>query len=157
MQNRYGFTRSQAIGRLSHELLKTIFPLEIDDVPNFLLANPQWSGELTQHHANGGALRVMSDWSLTGAGNADTMTITEHHVTSATVDPAGNLLRLANDISQPLTAIGNYVSAVERLLRQDNPDGQAVRRALVLANKEVARCSRKLRLLRELAVSLRAL
>ncbi len=42
----YGYTREEALGRVSHELLKTHEPPPIDDVVDALRRNGRWSGEL---------------------------------------------------------------------------------------------------------------
>ena len=38
MERLYGFSAAEAIGRISHELLRTEFPRSLDEVDNELLA-----------------------------------------------------------------------------------------------------------------------
>ena len=42
----YGFSREEAIGRVSHDLLRTEFPEPLESINEKLLRNGQWSGEL---------------------------------------------------------------------------------------------------------------
>jgi len=45
----FGYTAEQAIGRLSHELLQTVFPVSLADLNATLLRDGTWSGELRHH------------------------------------------------------------------------------------------------------------
>ncbi len=49
----YGYPRADALGRSSHELLRTIHPLGLDALLAHLSARREWSGELC-HHARSG-------------------------------------------------------------------------------------------------------
>jgi PAS domain S-box-containing protein len=42
----YGFAADEAVGRSSHALLQTVFPLELTDLMSQLASRRQWSGEL---------------------------------------------------------------------------------------------------------------
>src|SRR5690349_4576318 len=42
----YGYSRAQAIGRHSHELLQTVHPAPLEEFLKTLLRERQWSGEL---------------------------------------------------------------------------------------------------------------
>jgi PAS domain S-box-containing protein len=60
----YGFAPEQAIGRRSHELLRTIFPTTVDDIRAELMRTGRWEGELTRTKADGIQVVVASRWSL---------------------------------------------------------------------------------------------
>jgi len=55
----YGFSRKEAIGRMSHELLHTEFPEPIESIKENLLRDGQWSGEL-RHVCATGAIKIVS-------------------------------------------------------------------------------------------------
>jgi PAS domain S-box-containing protein len=60
----YGWSAEEAIGRVSHELLKTEFPEPLRDIEAALLRDGSWEGELAHRHKNGTPLRVASHWLL---------------------------------------------------------------------------------------------
>jgi PAS domain S-box-containing protein len=63
-QELYGFTAEEAIGKLSNELLHSIFPVPADDIRAELLQTGRWEGELQRTRADGTEVVVASRWSL---------------------------------------------------------------------------------------------
>jgi PAS domain S-box-containing protein len=60
----YGWTPEQAIGKSSHELLRTVFPSPLDDIQAEFLRTGRWEGELKHTKADGTQVIVASRWSL---------------------------------------------------------------------------------------------
>jgi PAS domain S-box-containing protein len=60
----YGWTPEQAIGKSSHELLRTVFPSPLDDIQAEFLSTGRWEGELKHTRADGTEVVVSSRWSL---------------------------------------------------------------------------------------------
>jgi len=60
----YGWSRDEAVGRRSHDLLATRLPQLLEIVQATLLANGEWHGELWQETRDGRALVVASHWTL---------------------------------------------------------------------------------------------
>jgi len=60
----YGYTAAEAIGRRSHELLRTTFPRPLPELAAALLRDGQWQGELIDRRRDGTELAVASHWSL---------------------------------------------------------------------------------------------
>jgi len=60
----YGWTAQEALGRKSHDLLKTKFPKPIAQIHAELLANGSWQGDLPQQHKDGRCMLISTDWSL---------------------------------------------------------------------------------------------
>jgi PAS domain S-box-containing protein len=60
----YGWTAAEAIGRRSHQLLKTEFQMPVDELRAELLRNDRWEGELQKTKADGSRVVVASRWSL---------------------------------------------------------------------------------------------
>ena len=63
-QELYGFTAEEAIGKRSHELLRTVFPAPIEDIRVEVLRTGRWEGELKRTKADGSEVVVASRWSL---------------------------------------------------------------------------------------------
>jgi PAS domain S-box-containing protein len=56
----YGFTRREAIGQVSHSLLRTVFPQPMDDLDDRLAREGRWEGELVHTSRSGAKLTVSS-------------------------------------------------------------------------------------------------
>jgi two-component system cell cycle sensor histidine kinase/response regulator CckA len=66
----YGWTRDEALGHISHELLKTEFPVPIGEIQERLGANGHWEGELTHKRKDGSELKVASRWAVRKGGDS---------------------------------------------------------------------------------------
>ncbi len=60
----FGWTREEAIGKTSYELLKTRFPLNLMEITARLLSQGRWNGELTHTTRTGETIIVSSRWAL---------------------------------------------------------------------------------------------
>ena len=60
----YGWTRAEAVGRDSHDLLKTVFPRPLHDLEAAMKAHGAWEGELTHTRRDGCPVIVASRWVL---------------------------------------------------------------------------------------------
>lgn len=60
----YGWPPGEAIGKSSHELLRTVFPSPLDKINAELLRTGRWEGELKHTKADGTGVVVSSRWSL---------------------------------------------------------------------------------------------
>ena len=60
----YGWTADEAVGRVSHALLKTIFSAPLDHIEAELLRTGCWEGELVHALKDGTRVTVASRWSL---------------------------------------------------------------------------------------------
>jgi PAS domain S-box-containing protein len=58
----YGFTRAEAMGRLSHVLLRTQFPTPLASIEATAARDGRWDGELTHRCADGRTILVESRW-----------------------------------------------------------------------------------------------
>jgi two-component system sensor kinase FixL len=69
MERLYGYKAEEAVGSISHELLRTEFPLSLDTIATELKKAGRWNGELIHHRRDGRRLIVASQWSLWQEGN----------------------------------------------------------------------------------------
>jgi PAS domain S-box-containing protein len=60
----YGWTPGEAMGRRSQDLLRTVFPVAIEDINAELLQTGRWEGELRHTKSDGATVVVSSRWSL---------------------------------------------------------------------------------------------
>lgn len=67
----YGWSRDDAIGRMSHELLQTVFPEPFDEIKRALLEKRRWEGELRHTLRGGGNVIVSSRWAVRDAQNEE--------------------------------------------------------------------------------------
>lgn len=58
----YGWSRAEALGKVSHELLKTEFPLPLRKINAQILETGEWQGELKQFTKTGRAIYLNSHW-----------------------------------------------------------------------------------------------
>jgi two-component system sensor kinase FixL len=151
MQRRYGFTAEQAVGQISHHLLKTIFPVPLTNIQAVLLKEKCWRGGLIHRHVNGYAIMVMTHWNLDFQGSLDCDTVTEFHSDATSMEIADLFAIMANELSQPLTAIAIYLNGARRSLQRDAPDVEVACNAMALAAGQVERSTALVMLMRSLA------
>jgi protein-histidine pros-kinase len=63
----YGWPRDQAVGKLSHELLQTVFPVPFTEIQEKLQTVGHWEGELRHTMRGGGLVIVSSRWAVRDA------------------------------------------------------------------------------------------
>ena len=64
LERLYGFSSADAVGRVSHEILKTEFPRSLKEIEGTLFDTGEWRGELLQRKHDGSQVVVASHWSL---------------------------------------------------------------------------------------------
>jgi fatty-acyl-CoA synthase len=60
----YGWTKEEAIGRVSHDLLRTEFPKPLEEIDSELVRSGRWEGKLVHSTRNGDRVVVESRWTL---------------------------------------------------------------------------------------------
>jgi two-component system, LuxR family, sensor kinase FixL len=151
----YGWTREEAVGKVSHQLTQTIFPAPLEQINAELLRTGRWEGELVHTKRDGSKVIVASRWSMhqdergrpvaTLETNND---ITERkraedalhhaqaelaHVTRVTT--LGEMTAsIAHEINQPLAAVVNNASAGLRWLAANNLEEARQSTELVIAD-----------------------
>lgn len=64
----YGWTHEEAIGQISHDLLRTQFPKPLNDIQSTLFRDGQWTGELIHTARSGMTIPVSANWTLLQGG-----------------------------------------------------------------------------------------
>lgn len=60
----YGFTKNEAIGKIEYDLLKTIFPIPLQEIRDTFLKQGKWSGEIIQTTKDNKQIVVKDYWLL---------------------------------------------------------------------------------------------
>jgi two-component system sensor kinase FixL len=138
----YGWRREEAIGKVSHQLLQTVFPEPLEQITAELCRVGRWEGELVQRRRDGSKVTVASRWSVRRGEDGQPLAtletnndITERrrteedlqqvqaelaHVTRVTT--LGELAAsIAHEVNQPLTGIVTNGAAGLRWLGQQPP------------------------------------
>jgi two-component system CheB/CheR fusion protein len=120
----YGYSRSESLGRTSHELLRTRFPQPFAEIEQAIEQHGIWSGELRHLTRAGLEIIVESRWQLTCIGerkfvletNRD---ITERKAAQEALRRADHqkdefLAMLAHELRNPLAPIRNAAALLTR-------------------------------------------
>ncbi len=60
----YGYTREEALGKVTHDLLKAEYPQPLPKIYEKLLRDTRWEGEIVHTRCDGRRLTVFSRWAL---------------------------------------------------------------------------------------------
>jgi PAS domain S-box-containing protein len=66
----YGYTKQAALGRVSHDLLRTKFPEPLSAIKTKLVTQNVWQGDLEHMHRDGHQILVSSRWALRRDGDS---------------------------------------------------------------------------------------
>ena len=147
----YGWTEAEAVGKVSHELVQTIFPAPLEKITENLSRTGRWEGDLIHTSRNGRQVTVASRWSLLKDERGRSMAIletnndiTERKLSEERLQQAqaelahfnrattlGELAAsIAHEINQPLAATVTNGDACLRLLDRDRLDKRELREIL---------------------------
>jgi PAS domain S-box-containing protein len=119
---RYGWTSEEALGRISHSLLRTQFSEPLEEIEDQLFHDRRWEGELVHATRDGGRIVVASQWVLQhdDAGLPRSILEINHDITERTRAEAKfrKLLESASDAMVIFDSAGRIVlinSQTERL------------------------------------------
>jgi PAS domain S-box-containing protein len=73
----YGYSREEAIGRVSHDLFHTEFPEPLERIREKLLRDGQWGGDLRHTCASGSKITVSTRWVVERDGSGNITSVLE--------------------------------------------------------------------------------
>jgi PAS domain S-box-containing protein len=73
----YGWPREQAMGKVSRDILKTVFPQPLAEIESQVYESSHWEGELVHRRRDGTAVVVSSRWALRTNGGGQPISILE--------------------------------------------------------------------------------
>jgi PAS domain S-box-containing protein len=74
---RYGWSKQEAIGRMTHQLLQTEFPQPLEEINAQLQRESFWEGELEHSRRDGKRIVVASRWVLRRSDNSQSQAVME--------------------------------------------------------------------------------
>lgn len=87
-EEKYGWSKRDAIGNVSHDVLNTVFPQPLDVINFELLNKGVWKGELIHTRVDGSRVKVQSSWHLYRDEQGGLCTVLEVNDNFFTVHPA---------------------------------------------------------------------
>lgn len=148
----YGWTKDEAIGKSSHELMQTVFSVPFEEINETLFRTDRWEGELIHAKRDGTKVVVASRWSLQRDERGEPLAIleTNNDITErkraeeelqktqaelahiARVTTMGELTSsIAHEVNQPLAAIVTSGNACLRWLSNDPPNIEEARQTVM--------------------------
>jgi len=170
-EEQYGWTSAEAVGRVSHEIAKTVFPIPLPQIKEILTRTGRWEGELIHSTRDGTPVTVASRWALQrdDQGNSLAVLETNNDITerrrieddlqkarakltqASRVMSMGELVAsIAHEVNQPLGAIVTNGQACVRLLSRDVPDVGKSREVIDRMIKDGIRASEVIKRIRSL-------
>jgi len=105
----YGWTKTEAIGQTTHDLLKTSFPKPLSDIISQIRSRGKWSGELQHKAKDGRDLTVQSSWLAEREEQGEVKSILESNVDIT------ERKRLQEKLEDSATQLEEYASQMEQL------------------------------------------
>jgi PAS domain S-box-containing protein len=156
----YGWKSEQAVGRIAHQLLQTVFPAPLEQITATLLRDGRWEGELLHIKSDGTKVSVASRWSLQHDETGRPLRTLETNDDLTVRKRAESALRRTQDTylaeAQQLSQTGSFgwnlssgqifwseetfrifgydplsVPTIERVLQRVHPDDLAVTRQVI--------------------------
>ena len=161
-EERYGWSREEAVGKVSHEIVGTVFPGPLSDINAELTRTGRWEGELIHARRDGTQLVTASRWALQRdeQGNPVAVLETNNDITErkraeealqkvqtelthvTRVMTLGELTAsIAHEVNQPLSAIVTNGNACLRWLGGAQPNFGEARLAVGRIIKDSYRAS----------------
>jgi len=161
-EERYGWNREDAIGKISHDIVRTGFPASLVEINAELTRTGRWEGELLHTRRDGSVVTVASRWALQRdeQGNPVAVLETNNDVTerkraeealqkvqselahATRVMTLGELTAsIAHEVNQPLAAIVTNANACLRWLGGAQPNLVEARQAVERIIKDGYRAS----------------
>ena len=110
----YGFSKEEALGKIPRDLLKTKFPIPIEQIIEALLHTGKWEGELVHQKADGSKIFVASHWVLHRDNNGKPVAIIEVNNDITERIAAENALQASEQRwATTLASIGDAVIATD--------------------------------------------
>jgi PAS domain S-box-containing protein len=167
----YGWSAEEAIGQVSHRLMRSDFPIPLRAITRILERDGKWEGEITHTKRDGSGVLVASRWSIQRGehGRLPAILETNNDITAARraeeelrqaqsnlahvnrVSTLGEMTAsIAHEVSQPIAAMVASAGAGQRWLTAGNIE--EVQQSLARISKDGHRASEVISRIRALSM-----
>lgn len=116
-EERYGWSSAEAVGKVSHQLTRTVFPAPLEEINEELLGTGRWEGELVHAKRDGTPVVVASRWSLLKDEQGSPIAILETNNDITKRREAEQRLRVQYTVTQILSESARFQEATPRILQ----------------------------------------
>jgi peptidoglycan/LPS O-acetylase OafA/YrhL/PAS domain-containing protein len=104
----YGWEPHDALERTSHELLKTVFPVPLEEIEEVLRVKGHWEGSLIHERSDGSKVKVTSHWKLQQSPRSQDWSATVIEINGPLpISPSGSFRNeLLSLLDQPISSNG---------------------------------------------------
>ena len=159
MEQRYGFAAEEAVGQQAHGLLQTRSWQALHEIEATLESRHSWIGGLIHQRADERPVIAAHRWQLHRTGGDIFVTEVHADIVSADAPQAEQLAdviaTMAQELSQPLAALGGYIGGVQRAFGRPRPDRSHLEHGMVEAAKQITRTGELLQRMRAIGENLR--
>ncbi|QND43431.1 PAS domain S-box protein (plasmid) [Rhizobium leguminosarum bv. viciae] len=71
----YGWSASEAVGKVVHDLLDTRFPADVEELRTEVRNNGSWTGQVGHRRKDGARLAIVTRWTVLELGDPDTLIV----------------------------------------------------------------------------------
>ncbi len=104
-EDTYGWTREEALGRITHTLLETRFPFPLTEIDNIIRTKGRWEGELRHTTKAGKRIVVLSRWAVRPGVTPGSHEIMEINCDITDRKHAEEILRVAGEYNRSLLEV----------------------------------------------------
>jgi two-component system cell cycle sensor histidine kinase/response regulator CckA len=127
----YGWSSTEAIGRVSNDLLETDFHTPLNQIESHLLNNERWEGELTHTRRDGRRVVVASSWAVQRDENGQPSAFLEINSDITARKAAAEILAQANiDLERRVNERTKELEAANARLRAEIAERERVETVL---------------------------
>ena len=162
MEARYGFSRAEALGRTSSDLLRSILPEPEIAIKTALATHGIWVGGVINRHADGRPVATVGRWDLHVGGDGEDSSVSEAHSDLAHIGTlefsatADVVAAAVSELAEALTAVRCYNTGIGLALDELAwPSQEPLCHGTAKIAEQVSRCAEQLRVLRDVAHSMR--